>query len=72
MGTINQPSARPTRKVMAATMGALAASVAADIIIGFLPVRSAVDPAELSLLIEYGLVAGGTFAFGWWMSERAT
>ena len=72
MTLVNQPTARPTRKVMAATAGALAASVAADIVIGFLPARSPVDPAELSLLIEYAIVTGGTFALGWWMSERAT
>jgi hypothetical protein len=72
VGTINQPSAWPTRKVTAATFGALAASVAADIVIGFLPATSTVDPAELSLLIEYSIVTLGTFGLGWRMSERAT
>ena len=63
---INQPSAAVNRKVTWATLGAMAASVAPDIIVGLLPSDMPVDPDQL----EWLFVGVVTLAAGYFMRER--
>ena len=63
----NQPSAMPTRKVTAATIGAVAASISADLLVGIMPPHWPIDPTEL----EFLFIGLGTFAAGWFVRDRA-
>ena len=66
MTLVNQSSMAPTRKVTWATLGAVAASIAADVVVGLLPADMPVDPEQLEWLFV-GLV---TMLSGYLMRER--
>lgn len=66
---MNQPSAMPTRKVTAATLGALVGALTAQIVIAYLP--DTVDLGTLSILLETLFVAAATAIPAYFTRDRA-
>lgn len=63
---VTQQSSMPTRKVSAAVLGAMAASVLADLVVGNIPGFDVVAADQL----ETVFIGLGGLAAGWWVRDR--